>query len=151
MAFVGPHHGPKIFGKNHQSTTKVTLNEPPITTHNIMNCNINLFSLISHHLHTFPPSNISIPLHMLCAIYFLIFGAYIPFFGATDIKWFNFTLLFLSNQSTLNIVVPFVWNITVGRLDIIYLDCWYIDCLNMQWGIYDNLLQTCWNHNSVPW
>ena len=30
MAFVGPHHGPKILGKNHQSTTKVTLNEPPI-------------------------------------------------------------------------------------------------------------------------
>ena len=29
MAFVGPHHGPKILGKNHQSTTKVTLNEPP--------------------------------------------------------------------------------------------------------------------------
>ena len=30
MAFVGPHHGPKILGKNHQSTTKVTLNEPLI-------------------------------------------------------------------------------------------------------------------------
>ena len=30
MAFVGPHHGPKILGKNHQSTTKVTLNEPPM-------------------------------------------------------------------------------------------------------------------------
>ena len=30
MAFVGPHHMPKILGKNHQSTTKVTLNEPPI-------------------------------------------------------------------------------------------------------------------------
>ena len=30
MDFVGPHHGPKILGKNHQSTTKVTLNEPPI-------------------------------------------------------------------------------------------------------------------------
>ena len=30
MAFVGPHHGPKSLGKNHQSTTKVTLNEPPI-------------------------------------------------------------------------------------------------------------------------
>ena len=30
MTFVGPHHGPKILGKNHQSTTKVTLNEPPI-------------------------------------------------------------------------------------------------------------------------
>ena len=29
MAFVGPHHMPKILGKNHQSTTKVTLNEPP--------------------------------------------------------------------------------------------------------------------------
>ena len=29
MAFIGPHHGPNIFGKNHQSTTKVTLNEPP--------------------------------------------------------------------------------------------------------------------------
>ena len=29
MAFVGPHHRPKILGKNHQSTTKVTLNEPP--------------------------------------------------------------------------------------------------------------------------
>ena len=24
-AFVGPHHGPKIWGKNSQSTTKVTL------------------------------------------------------------------------------------------------------------------------------
>ena len=32
MAFVGPHHGPKILGKNHQSTTKLTLNEPPIMT-----------------------------------------------------------------------------------------------------------------------
>ena len=31
MAFVGPHQGLKILGKNHQSTTKVTLNEPPIT------------------------------------------------------------------------------------------------------------------------
>ena len=30
MAFVGPHHGLKILGKNHQSTTKVTLNEPPM-------------------------------------------------------------------------------------------------------------------------
>ena len=30
MAFVGPLRGPKILGKNHQSTTKVTLNEPPI-------------------------------------------------------------------------------------------------------------------------
>ena len=30
IAFVGPHHMPKILGKNHQSTTKVTLNEPPI-------------------------------------------------------------------------------------------------------------------------
>ena len=34
MAFVGPHHGPKILGKNHQSTTKVTLNEPPIKSIN---------------------------------------------------------------------------------------------------------------------
>ena len=34
MAFVGPHHGPKILGKNHQSTTKVTLNEPPMTRSN---------------------------------------------------------------------------------------------------------------------
>ena len=32
MAFVGPHHGPKILGKNHQSTTKVTLNEPPMNS-----------------------------------------------------------------------------------------------------------------------
>ena len=31
MAFVGPHHMPTILGKNHQSTTKVTLNEPPIS------------------------------------------------------------------------------------------------------------------------
>ena len=30
MAFIGPHHISKILGKNHQSTTKVTLNEPPI-------------------------------------------------------------------------------------------------------------------------
>ena len=29
MTFVGPHQGPNILGKNHQSTTKVTLNEPP--------------------------------------------------------------------------------------------------------------------------
>ena len=32
MAFVGPHQGPKILGKNHQSTTEVTLNEPPTKT-----------------------------------------------------------------------------------------------------------------------
>ena len=30
MAFVGPHHISKILGKNHQSTTKVTLNYPPM-------------------------------------------------------------------------------------------------------------------------
>ena len=30
MAFVGPPNMSKILGKNHQSTTKVTLNEPPI-------------------------------------------------------------------------------------------------------------------------
>ena len=30
MAFVGPYHGPKILGKNHQSTAEVTLNEPAI-------------------------------------------------------------------------------------------------------------------------
>ena len=30
MAFLGPHHLQKILGKNHQSTTKVTLNKPPI-------------------------------------------------------------------------------------------------------------------------
>ena len=28
---MGPHHLQKILGKNHQSTTKVTLNEPPMT------------------------------------------------------------------------------------------------------------------------
>ena len=45
MAFVGPHHGPKILGKNHQSTTKVTLNEPPITTI----CHLNaVFTLIDN-------------------------------------------------------------------------------------------------------
>ena len=33
MAFEGPHHISKMLGKNHQSTTKVTRKEPPISKH----------------------------------------------------------------------------------------------------------------------
>ena len=46
MAFIGPHQGPKILGKNHQSTTKVTLNEPPINVKNITSFSGNVVVLV---------------------------------------------------------------------------------------------------------
>ena len=49
MAFVGPHHGPNMLGKNHQSTTKVTLNEPPIME-NVITDTLDMVLLVRNQL-----------------------------------------------------------------------------------------------------